>query len=135
MEQMKTFSLDNGPTYEIVDGEARERLTDLETIVGADTGTFPIVDVDASTTLLEHSHYYRFGTVDGLILTLNGMEDAPGYLLEWQFEFIAAEGFSGLNVAPAISWVLEPYIVAGKRYLVSIDNNRIGVIACVEAPA
>lgn len=135
MKEMRVWRLDDGEPYEIVDGKARTDIAEIKDVIGSVSGSFPIVDMTEETATLDHTVYYRFGTVTSLTLTLNGMDDTLGFLKEWQFEFIAGEGFTTLDISPAISWVEDPVINVGRRYLVSIDNNRIGVIASVEVPA
>lgn len=66
-----------------------------------------------------------FGEVDGLDITLVTVDDDNAH--EYLFEFIPTETFLGLNINPAVNWVIKPHFVAGKAHQVSILRG-IGVM-------
>lgn len=81
-------------------------------------------ETEGATTLLPEK-YYVFGEVGSLAVTLKAMSD--GLAHEYAFEFVAAENFNGFSVSPAPRWNVEPQIVPGKTYQVSILRG-IGVM-------
>lgn len=71
--------------------------------------------------------YYRFGEVSELAVEL-----APGYegsAGEYVFEFIPAEGFTGLTISPEVTWLGDPQFPVGKRCLVSVCMG-MAVMGC-----
>lgn len=83
-------------------------------------------NVVEGTTELQPDTYHVFGEVSTLSVTLVEADDGKAH--EYCFEFIPAEGFSGLEVTPAPRWAVDPDIEVGKTYQVSILRG-IGVIA------
>lgn len=83
--------------------------------------------LEEGTNNLEAGKYYVFGEVSELALTLAEADVTKANV--YCFEFIAAEGFSGLTITPEPRWVSELNYVAGKTHQVSILRG-IGVMVC-----
>lgn len=97
------------------------KLRELENAVN----TYPVAD---GTTNIEPDKYYAFGEVDGLSVNLVSVED-DSKLHEYCFEFTPKKNFTELTVTPAVKWVSQIQISAGKTHQVSIVRG-IGVMVC-----
>lgn len=99
---------------------------DIEMPDGSRLSEFnPVAPVVPGAAILEPDRFYTFGEVSTLSVTLVEVNDNLAH--EYAFEFVAAEGFDGFSVSPAPRWNVEPQIVPGKTYQVSILRG-IGVM-------
>lgn len=81
--------------------------------------------LETAETNLQPEHYYSFGEVDNLSVTLVEVDDNKAH--EYYFEFIPTEDFTELTVTPTPKWVKEPQYPAGRTCQVSILRG-IGVM-------
>ena len=68
---------------------------------------------------IDPGKYYDFSEVRSLSVTLAEAEDST-HVHEYCFEFIPADGFSGLTISPQPRWVNEPQYTVGSVCQVSI---------------
>ena len=112
----------NDPT---IDSDIVESVPDISLFAVAST---PIVDKtsDASNVFaIDPNKMYMFGTRTSLTVTLNpGNSDIVN---EYMFQFTSGSVATTLNVPSSVTWLKDPDIQTGKKYLVSIENN-LGII-------
>lgn len=79
----------------------------------------------SSTFAIDPNKMYMFGTRTSLTITLNPGES--GIVNEYMFQFTSGSVATTLNVPSSVTWLKDPNIQTGKKYLVSIENN-LGII-------
>lgn len=109
-----SFALMEAADVEMPDGSRLSELTVCYPVQGAQTE-------------LQPEHYYVFGEVDSLSVTLAEADD--GKVHEYCFEFVPTENFTGLTVTPEPKWVHAPQYPAGHTCQVSVLRG-IGVMIC-----
>jgi len=89
----------------------------------ASVKVYPIVET--TNTTIEPDKYHVFGTVDGLAITLQDVDD--GYAHEYCFEFTTSDAFTGMTISPEPKWASDNLVETNKTYQVSILRG-IGVM-------
>lgn len=113
----------NGGNFAMVDAE------DVEMPDGTRLSDFnPVAPVVPGVAKLLPDKFYDFGEVSTLAVTLE--ETGDNFAHEFAFEFVTAKDFNGFSVTPAPRWNVEPQIIPGKTYQVSILRG-IGVMISV----
>lgn len=82
---------------------------------------------EGAAEALRPETYYRFGEVDDLAVILAQTEDDLAH--EYLFEFTPTDNFTGLTIAPEVTWVAEPQFPPGKRCIVSVCMG-LAVMGC-----
>lgn len=87
---------------------------------------YPIVNMTEPTAEILPNHFYRWGEVASLSLTI--APEIEGVASEFLFGFVSGETATELTLPESVKWAVEPNIEAGKTYQVSILNGLAVII-------
>lgn len=121
IEVIDTIKPKNGQDFPIVDAE-HVKMPDGSRLSDFSAGAYPELE---GTAELQPDKYYIFGETTGLSLTLAEADDGRAH--EYCFEFIPANGFTGLTISPAVSWATPCVFTIGDIHQVSILRG-VGVM-------